>query len=170
MNVKCIDKCVNKIVHRKIKVTEDNQNDFYKADFLGKTGKEFRNYGGYPRNPIAIINEQQNLEVANALMQQITILPDDTKIESKVSDSDLKMMMRSRYAQTPSEQIAHIENVLKVRDDRIAAERQRVERVKAARQAEREREELYRSLNSDELASLNAKKREREIDKLLDNA
>ena len=68
MNAKCIDVCVNECVHRKEVLSSDGSNSgkFYKADTLALDGEEFRNYGGYPRNEIAIINEQNSIDVAKA--------------------------------------------------------------------------------------------------------
>lgn len=171
MNIKTIDKCVNPISHTvpKLAVDGSNASGFYKADILSLDGKEFKNYGGYPRNEVAVINEQQNEVVARALADRLVQVPDDSRTVEQVSDTDLMLMAKSKYMQTPSEIIAHNERILQIRDERIA-ERKRLteERIKQQKDA-KAKQDFWNSLSSEEKEKYYAKKREKEINDFLSN-
>lgn len=171
MNVKCLDKCMVEVDHSIPVIASDGKNasDFYRPDVIPVEGDEFRNYGGYPRNELAIINEQQSIVVAQALADKIVTLPDDTKLEKDVSDVDLRLSLRSRYCQTPSEQIAHHERMLELRDARnaeIAAAR--AKKVELAR-IEKEKSDLWNTLTQEERDNVLAAKRKKELDSLVDD-
>ena len=166
MNALNIDVCANKIKHNVMKLASDGSNGsgFYRADVIMCSGKEFKNYGGYPRNELAIINEQQSLEAAQVLCDKLIELPDDSKLPKDISDAELMLTMKSRYCQTPSEQIAHYERLLEMKENRLAD--------KARKDQERkdlaEREKLIASLTDEEKEALEKKKREREVESLID--
>lgn len=171
MNVKCLDKCLVEVDHSIPVIASDGKNasDFYRPDVIPVEGDEFRNYGGYPRNELAIINEQQNLVVAQALCDKLVSIPDDTKTEKQVSDVDLRLSLRSRYCQTPSEQQAHYERLLEERDARNA--RIAADRAKKAELAkiEKEKADLWNSLTQEERDKVLAAKRQKELDSLVDD-
>lgn len=166
---KVLDHCVNTCKHRKyaLKADGSNADEFYKADVLELIGKEFRNYGGYPRNEIAVINEQQSIEVAKALFERLQQLPDDSKLEKDVSDADLKLQLKSRYCQTPSEQIAHNEEMLRIRDERLQTNAARKAADSAIAREKAKKDALWNSLTEEERASIMAKRRQKELDSLV---
>lgn len=169
-NIRVLDHCVNDCKHRTYELKEDgsNSSEFYKPDMLELDGPEFKNFGGYPRNEVAIINEQQSVQVMNALADRLAVVPDDTKLESNVSDAELRLSLRSRYAQTPSEQIAYTEEMLRLRDERLASKRDKAEKAAAAKKLQDEKDELFASLTNEERQELIRKKREKQIDSLLE--
>lgn len=95
---------------------DEHPEAYFVPDVVDTTVSFARNFGGYCRSDIAVINEQNNGEVAMALIDRLTQLPSDGKTD--VSDRDLRMSMRSRYCQTPSEQCLFIEQQMKLADDR----------------------------------------------------
>lgn len=93
---------------------EDGSNvaDFYVADVIGN--KAFaKNYGGYPRSDIALINEQTNISVARSMLEALPELPES----SPAADGEYKLSLRSKYCQTPSEVISYLEDELEKRDN-----------------------------------------------------
>ena len=170
MNVKCLDVCVAEVNHDIPILKEDgsNGNEFFCGDVLNLSGDEFKNYGGWPRNELAIINEQQSEAVAQALCDRLYQFKDDGTFEKNVSDSELRLALKSRYCQTPSEQIARNERILEIRDER-AAEKFRLAQERAERlRKDKERDDLWNSLNSEEKEALLKKKREKEVETLID--
>lgn len=86
------------------------------------------NYGGYPRNEIAMINEQENEVVAQQLLARLTVLPEGDNPNSGLSDAEIMLSHRSKYCQTSSEQIEFIDSLLEKRNARIAEyQRQKAE-------------------------------------------
>ena len=121
-------------------ITKDKKNApaFFQLDMM--TSKSFaKNYGNHPRSDIALINEQQNLQAAQNLLNRLQVLPDDKRVG--VSESALVANMRSKYCQTQGEMIRHFENLLEVRDKRLAREAfAREQAALAAQQAQQEKE------------------------------
>lgn len=107
-----------------------NRSMFYAVSDLTKDGFA-RNFGGYPRSDIAIINEQQNLSVARAMLEN---LPDYHSVDSPNIGSDVDIMnsVRSKYMQSPSEILPFIEKEIEKRDARILKEREAVAAAAAA--------------------------------------
>lgn len=169
MTKKVLDHCVCECKHREYILKEDGSNasEFFKGDTLELNDESFRNYGGYPRNEIAVINEQQSVSVAQAMFEHIQVLPDDSKLPENVSDADLKLSMRSRYCQTPSEQIAWTEEMLRVRDERLAEKRNKAKIVADEQKAKDEREALWNSLTPEEREQIMKKKRDKELETLV---
>lgn len=99
-----------------------NRSMFYAVSDLTKDGFA-RNFGGYPRSDIAIINEQQNISVARAMLEN---LPDYHSADSPNIGSDVDIMnsVRSKYMQSPSEILPFIEKEIEKRDVRILKERE----------------------------------------------
>ena len=169
MTKKVLDHCVCECKHREYILKEDGSNatEFFKGDTFDLNGDAFRNYAGYPRNEIAVINEQESVAVAQAMFERLQVLPDDSKLPENVSDADLKLGLRSRYCQTPSEQIAWTEEMLRVRDERIAAKRDKAAKAAAEQKAKEERDALWNSLTPEEREQIMKKKRDKELDTLV---
>lgn len=103
-----------------LKKDGSNRNDFYLPDVLGS--KKFaQNYGGYPRSDIALIEEQTNLKVAKAMLEDLV---DYSSANSSQSDTDFQLSLRSKYCQTPSEMVEYFENEIGRRDALRAAQQQ----------------------------------------------
>lgn len=107
-----------------------NRSMFYAVSDLTKDGFA-RNFGGYPRSDIAIINEQQNMSVARAMLES---LPDYHFADSPNIGSDVDIMnsVRSKYMQSPSEILPFIEKEIEKRDARILKEREAAAAAAAA--------------------------------------
>lgn len=88
-----------------------NKADFFLPDVIGSR-KFVRNFAGYPRSDIAIINEQTNQKVAEALLNDLV----DYSSNSVHSDTDFQLSLRSKYCQTPSEMIRYFDGELARRD------------------------------------------------------
>lgn len=95
-----------------LKKDGSNLADFYVADVIGNKGFA-KNYGGYPRSDIALINEQTNMSVARSMLEALPELPES----SPAVDGEYKMALRSKYCQSPSEIISYIEGELEKRDN-----------------------------------------------------
>lgn len=89
-----------------------NKADFFLPDVIGSR-KFVRNFAGYPRSDIAIINEQTNQKVAEALLNDLV---DYSSPNSVHSDTDFQLSLRSKYCQTPSEMIRYFDGELARRD------------------------------------------------------
>lgn len=89
-----------------------NKADFFLPDVIGSR-KFVRNFAGYPRSDIAIINEQTNQKVAEALLNDLV---DYSSPNSARSDTDFQLSLRSKYCQTPSEMIRYFDGELARRD------------------------------------------------------
>lgn len=170
MHVNCIDKCVNEIKHDVpvLEVDGSNASAFYCGDVLHLIGDEFKNYGGWQRNELAVINEQNSEAVAQALVGKLYQSHDDGTLESDIPDDELRMHLKPRWCQTPSEQIEFYNRMLEIRDSRIEAKRKAAaERAEAQRIAD-EKDALWNSLTAEEKEALLKKKREKEVESLID--
>lgn len=100
----------------------NNRSMFYAVLDLTKEGFA-RNFGGYPRSDIAIINEQQNISVARSMLEQ---LPDYRSMDNPNPSSDAEVLssVRSKYMQSPSEILPFIEREIEKRDARILKDRE----------------------------------------------
>ena len=149
----------------KLEDDKSNLSAFYKADTFGTDQDCFRNYGGYPRNELALINETESLEVAKTLANKLIQLNDDTKVD--VPDSELSLMLKSKYCQAPSEQIKWYDSILEHRDS-IAAKRacERAERQRVAKE-QAELQELKDSLTPEEKEEIRIAKRKKQTSKLV---
>lgn len=95
-----------------------NKEDFFMADTIGQ--KNFaQNFGGYPRSDIAIIDDQNNVQVAKALVAQLVDYGTDKVANKGMSDNDIRLAIQSRYQQTASEVMPFIEERLRIRDANI---------------------------------------------------
>lgn len=82
-----------------------------------------RNYGGYPRSDIALINDQQNIQVAQAMLDKLP----NIHVNGSLDDVSAKAALTSKYMQCPSEIIPYIE--------RVASERlEKAERIRQAKE------------------------------------
>lgn len=149
------------------KLNEDKSNlsAFYKADTFATEEDCFKNYGGWPRNELAIINETEFLEVAKTLAAKLVPLPDDTKVG--IPDSQLSLMLKSKYCQTPSEVTAHYERILEHRDAIIAERQAAVARKKAAAVQANELQDIKDSLTPEEREEIRVAKRKKQTSKLV---
>ena len=104
------------ILNPKFNKDGSNASDFYFADVVGH--KRFaQNFGGYPRSEIAEINAQTNLQVAKQLLSQMTDFSSDVNNQNAgIPDAVISMGHKSKYIQTPSEQINFIDSQLAIRD------------------------------------------------------
>lgn len=95
------------------KMDEKSYDKFYRYDVIQE---DFvMNYGGWARNDIAIIDEQSNIQAAKILLERLGELPGDTS-NSGLTDEQILLHHRSRYAQSPSEVQSYIEEQLALRD------------------------------------------------------
>lgn len=97
------------------KLDKDTVNGYYRADVID--GKFTENYGGWPRNDIALINEQTSLEAAKVMLDNLTTLPENNG-NAGLSDFDIMLSHKSKYCQSPSEVTSWIENQLALRDSK----------------------------------------------------
>lgn len=120
MNLELIKKHVKaaakSIVNPAFNKDGSNASDFYVADVVGH--KRFaQNFGGYPRSEIAEINAQTNLQVAKQLLSQMSDFTGDVNNQNAgVPDAVISMGHKSKYLQTPAEQIDFIDSQLAIRD------------------------------------------------------
>lgn len=133
------------------------------------TSQEFaRNYGGHPRSDIALLNEQTDMTQVNWLLDKLQQRPGDG-VGPEVSDHELSIAHKSKYCQTASEQIDYYERLLKERDDRELAQMEEKARVEKEKEFAERRRKLRESLTQEELESLRAARRKKEVDSLLDD-
>lgn len=97
----------------------ENVCDFFASDSVGNRSFA-QNYGGYPRSDIALINEQQSLQVAQNLLNNLNEYSSDGSTAG-LSDIEIMMAHKSKYCQTPSERVRWIENQMQLYRDREAA-------------------------------------------------
>lgn len=171
MNAKTIDVCAVEINHDVPVLAQDGSNgsQFYTGDVLNLRGDEFKNYGGWPRNELAIINEQQSEAIAQAMCDKLVQVHDDGTLEKDMPDSELRLQLKSRYCQTPSEQTAHFERLLEIRDERIA-EKQRIANERAEElRIQKKKDDLWNSLTPEEKEQVLKRKREKEVESLIDD-
>lgn len=92
-----------------------NKGDFYATETL--VSKKFaQNFGGYPRSDIAIINEQNNMAVARAMIESLTDYSSVGNSNEGKSDAEIMLSVQSKYMQSPSEFLPYIENEISKRD------------------------------------------------------
>lgn len=97
-----------------LKEDRSNISDFFCADVVGD--RMFaQNYGGYPRSDVAEINDQTNLASAEALLSKLQVIS-VSDANSGLSDAQIMLGHKSKYMQTPSEQIRWLEEQIKFRD------------------------------------------------------
>lgn len=161
------NRTLKRIHHPHLKVDGFNKSAYYAADIVNKDDDCFKNYGGYPRSELAIINEQQSLDIAKMQLDAVQILPDDTKLEKDVSDLELQFALKSRYLQTPSEIISYNERLLAERDRRAQVAAAKKAAAEEARRDAEELQALRDSLTEDERAEIIKRKRSSELDKLV---
>lgn len=110
---KHIDNFIDGFEIEKLSADGSNKDRFYCADVIGS--KRFaQNYAGYPRNDIALINEQQNLRVAESMMMELSQLPVNDS-NAGLTDEQILLGHRSKYIQTPAESVAYIEQQIQLR-------------------------------------------------------
>ena len=134
---------------------------FYCADVVDTTRSFARNFGGYVRNDIAIINEQNNVEVAMSLVDRLVQRPSDGKVD--LPDEKLRLAYRSKYCQTPSEQCLWYEEQLRLADQE---ELHRLEEEQKAREKEelRQKRELFsKNLTQEERDKIRQYRREKDL-------
>lgn len=101
----------------KLKDDGSNKNDFFVCDVLGPQ-RFAQNYGGYPRSDIALINEQNDLRLAEQTLARLQQFPDVP--QSAKTDVEILLSHRSKYCQTASENIRYYEQEI----NRLAAKRE----------------------------------------------
>lgn len=142
-----------------------NISDFFRVDVAGNKGVPL-NFGGWPRSDLALINAQKDMGVAKALANQVTVLPDSNQ-NVGLTDAEIMLNAKSKYAQTPSEYMRYIEQQIELRDSRILTDqriKQQAAQVAAARAAE---QELRDSLTPEEREEVRVAKRKKQINKLV---
>lgn len=99
----------------KMKADGSNAKLFFCADVVGN--KTFvQNFGGYPRSEIAQINEATNLQVARTLFQSLEDYSPKTNPNAGMTDAQIALAHKSRYAQAPSEIQDYLNGQLAIRD------------------------------------------------------
>lgn len=148
-----------------IEPSPDNVAAFYcAADF--ETQKSFcKNFGGYPRSDIAMIIEEQNIEVAQQLAARLVQFPESG--DSNLSDTELLANARSKYCQTPAEMVAHIERLLEKRDADLSAKMDDEQKSKLSDEQKARRQALLDSLTSAERDEVNAQRRKVKLSELI---
>lgn len=114
-----------------IKKDGSNKGDFYGVETMS-SHKFAQNYGGYPRSDIALINEQQNLSVAESMLENLPDFGTQNNPNHGLSDFEIMKGVQSKYMQSPAEVIPYIEQKIQERNDRFAA----IEAEKAAADAQ----------------------------------
>ena len=148
-------------------LAEDNSNisDFFRVDVAGNKGVPL-NYGGWPRSDLALINAQTDMGVAKALANQVTVLPDSDQ-NAGLTDAEIMLNGKSKYAQSPAEYMRYIEQQIELRDSKILTEQRiqsQAKKVAAERAAE---QELRDSLTPEEREEVRVAKRKKQINKLV---
>lgn len=149
---------------------EVTSSTFYRPDVVDSSLNFAKNYGGYVRNDIALINDQTSLSVAQALAEKL--VPRNVADGSSVDtpNTELLFSLKSRYNQTPSEVISHIEKVMQKQIDFAIDKESESADVKELQEKKERLSALKDSLNAAERDEFLKRKREKEIDELLDNA
>lgn len=135
--------------------------DFAAQDFA-------KNYGGFARSDVAILEEQEDLTYVNNLLARLNERHSDGVLESALSDADLMLSHKSKYCQSASEKIKYYENLLEERDRRELERLDGEDKKKREQELKERRELLRQTLNPEEKEYLRKKAREREIDTLID--
>lgn len=97
-----------------------NKGDFYGVETLSSQ-KFAQNYGGYPRSDIALINEQQNLSVAESMLENLPDFGTQNNPNQGLSDTEIIKGVQSKYMQSPAEVLPYLEKKIQERNDRLAA-------------------------------------------------
>lgn len=125
---KHIDNFIDGFEVEKLSADGSNKDRFYCADVIGS--KRFaQNYAGYPRNDIALINEQQNFRVAESMMIELSQLPVSDS-NAGLTDEQILLGHRSKYIQTPAESVAFIEQQIQLRRSQREAESLKEQSIK----------------------------------------
>lgn len=134
------------------------------------SGESFHlNYGGNPRSDIAYLNGLEDIAVAETLLNKMAQLPDSGNTNADLTDEQLLAMCGSAKAQTFADMVAKIERGV---EEKYRAEIASVdaERVKAEYESRKSKiQSLKDSLSAEERDSLNKKRRQIDIEKLIDN-
>lgn len=133
MDIKLLNKHVTEslkaIPDVKMKADGSNAKLFFCADVVGN--KTFaQNFGGYPRSEIAQINEAVNLQVARTLFQSLEDYSPKTDPNAGMTDAQIALGHKSRYAQAPSEIQDYLNGQLAIRDAKRAEIAARIRAVK----------------------------------------
>lgn len=110
-----------------IKKDGSNKGDFFGVETMSSQ-KFAQNYGGYPRSDIALINEQQNLSVAESMLENLPDFGTQNNPNQGLSDIEIIKGVQSKYMQSPAEILPYLEQKIQERNDRLAA----IEAQKAA--------------------------------------
>lgn len=94
-----------------LKKDGSNKSDFFVCDVVGAQ-KFARNFGGHPRSDLALINEQNDLRVAENLLNRLQDFGSAPDTNAGLSDTEILLAHRSKYCQAPAEQIAYFESEL----------------------------------------------------------
>lgn len=139
----------------------DHAQDFYTADVVDTTRSFARNYGGYPRSDIAIINEQNNQEVALTMIDRLQTLAQDGHTDMTVEQ--LRQARRSKYCQTPSEQCLWIENQLEIAENYARSLQDQANIEEENKQKAARRKAFEESLTPEEREVIRKLRRDKEI-------
>lgn len=134
---------------------------FYCADVVDTTKSAVRNYGGYCRSDIALINEESNAEVAANLLNRLVERPSDGSVD--MTPEQLRLSHRSKYCQTPSEQCLWIENQMEIADNKALANLEEEQRENAEKERSRQRKAFEDSLTSEEKEMIRKMRRDKEL-------
>lgn len=146
-------------------VNGSNSHDFAKVDVLGN--KRFNNnYAGWPRSDLALIDAQTDLKVAKAMALELEQF-DSPNVNDGLTDQEILLQAKSKYCQSPSEQMRYYERMLEIRDKRAADIATYKARVAAARAAAQAEQELKDSLTPEEREEVRTAKRKNQINKLV---
>ena len=148
-----------------IECTPENASAFFAVTDLNSQKSFTKNFGGYPRSDIAIINDEQNEEVALQFMANLAERASDGFVDA--DDAALLASHRSRYCQTPSEMVSFVENILSQRDEKRLAKADDEEKAKIEKERDERRRLLLDSLSSSERDDVNAAKRRAKLSELI---
>lgn len=140
---------------------KDNANAFYCACDVNTSKSFARNHGGYVRSDIAIINEEQNLQVASQIASRLVQMPNTGSTDKP--DISLLASHRSKYCQTPSEMVDWVDGLLSQRDLKLAEKKSEEELIKVENANKERRQKLIDSLSSAERDEVNEFRRKMEI-------
>ena len=127
------------------------------------------NFGGYIRNDVSLLVEMQDSAIAADLLQRLQDRGEVSYSESDVSDFELIQGLKAQRCQTASEMIEYYDSMLEIRDLRLAQENQKKEQEKAEAEFRRLRDAVLDSMTSEEKDYYLKKKREKEIDSVIDS-
>lgn len=115
MNYKLLQEHISASLHEDInpvlKDDKSNVAQFFVADVVGN--KRFaQNFGGYPRSEIAEINAQANLQAQMNLLSELQDYSPFVNSNAGKSDVEIMLSHRSKYCQSPTEQVSWLEGQL----------------------------------------------------------